>query len=139
MALVPFCGIYGRTEVRHLRRAAATASTCEMIFPNFQVTGYGLRAAGDGLKRCYELGDNGYGLWNRKRDAPSYGSTENAAVRIIPMHSVKGTLRLTNVRKMRLDGKCPYIPEKGGSVTRLYGTSGSTEGVRTFRKRKAPQ
>ena len=59
MALVPFYGIYGRTEVRHLRRAAATASTCEMLFPNFQATGYGLRATGDGLKRCYELGDNG--------------------------------------------------------------------------------
>ena len=64
MALVPFYGIYGRTEVRHLRRAAATASTREMLLPNFQVTGYGLRATGHAFKRCYELRENGYGLWN---------------------------------------------------------------------------
>ena len=105
MALVPFYGIYGRTEVRHLRRAAATASTREMLLPNFQVTGHGLRATGYGLKRCYELRDNGYGFWNYADSVKGkYGSAEKEALRRMSLHPVKGTLRNTALRKMRLYG-----------------------------------
>ena len=52
------------------------------------------------------------------------------------VHSVKGKVRTTALRKTRLYGHFPHIPYKGTSVIRLYGKCGSAGNFRKFRKRE---
>ena len=55
----------------------------------------------------------------------------------MPVHSVKGKFRTTALRKTKLYGHFPHIPQKGTSVIRLYGKWGSTGDFRKIRKREA--